>query len=77
MKKWIYAAIVALVVALSLAPMFFKQGPYGGKTQGWYQNHPEQTAKELAWCREKPQREKTMSCQYAHNGAVARLAEGQ
>ncbi|WP_308388214.1 hypothetical protein [Acidithiobacillus sp. AMEEHan] len=74
MKKWVYLAILLLVTILAILPGFFHQGPYGGNTQGWYQNHPTETAKELSWCAEKPEREKTTSCQYAHNGAVASMA---
>ena len=71
MKKWVYLAIILVVLVLAVLPMFFREGPYGGKDQAWYEQHPKETAKELAWCQEKPERKTTMSCQYAENGAVA------
>ncbi|MDD3760236.1 MAG: hypothetical protein PHO57_05315 [Acidithiobacillus sp.] len=74
MKKWVYLAVILVVLVLAVLPMFFREGPYGGKDQAWYAHHPDETAKELAWCQSHETQGKATSCQYARNAAVAGMS---
>ncbi|MCE5388499.1 MAG: hypothetical protein K0041_07970 [Acidithiobacillus sp.] len=69
---WVTAIILLICLVAIVFPFFFShEGPYGGHDQNWYRDHPQETAKELAWCNANPKRDQLGSCIYARNGQIA------
>ena len=67
--------VIALGLALGLTGcVFHSDGPYGGHSAKWYEQHPKMAVAEAKWCMAgSSHRQNTASCNAVNQGVQDRL----